>query len=181
MPAPRRFKSVSAAARSFGGFNLSVWVPHRNEAAENRRVNYGLPDDNIAPGAQGQIPTVRGHTPRTGTGSKPLPPSTRRRSSASLAFWKKYGRSTERSSSSRRFRLPPTLPSFHKHHQGRPLPLLFRAATCADRPFDRLIRLCTLSSRTLRAHESIPQTVIREVPAGRCGSCAERLFSRAKA
>src|SRR5207245_6647184 len=46
-------------------------------------------------------------------------------------------------------------------------------------PLDRHRR--TLSSRTLRAHESIPQTVIREVPAGRCGSCAERLFSRAKA
>src|SRR5204863_3706583 len=93
--------------------------------------------------------SLRGHTPRTGTGSKPLPPSTRRRSSASLAFWKKYGRSTERSSSSRRFRLPPTLPSFHKHHQGRPLPLLFRAATCAARPFDRLILIGTRSRQTI--------------------------------
>lgn len=29
MTAPRRFESVSAAARSFGGFNLSVGVPYR--------------------------------------------------------------------------------------------------------------------------------------------------------
>ena len=51
---------------------------------------------------------------------------------------------------------------------------MFRAATCADRPFDRLIRLCTLSSRTLRAHESIPPN---SDPRSTCGSV--RLMRRA--